>query len=243
MSAAKSPLVRRNTDGSETAVIEQQLGFDATLAWGSMEMLEVGLVIPFGHLRGEALRELRDDGFALGDVRFSTKVHLSGSVDERYALGADLTISAPTGRTRTFYGASDFTFHPRFLVDTYVDEARFHVSAGFMLRPQTEVLKNIELGHEMTYGAGFSIQLDWFAFELLGEIYGAMPLTHVLDDTVAYPIEGLLGVQYVNKQGVYAMAGSAFGLHDGRGVPVGAYCFRLDIEPTYLGQLRPHRSL
>ncbi|MEE2786856.1 MAG: OmpA family protein [Myxococcota bacterium] len=219
ISAAKSPLTQQSSDGRETAVIEQQLGFDAMLAWGTMDMLEVGLAVPFGYVSGDTLASIGEDGLGLGDIRFSTKVHLNGDIEDKYALGADLTMSAPTGRTRTFYGSNGFTFHPRFLVDTYLDEAKFHVSTGFMFRPETEVFENIELSHEMTYGAGFSIQLDWLAFELIGEVFGALPLTHVRDDEVAYPLEGLLGLQYVGRQGLHAMVGSAFGLHDGRGVP------------------------
>ena len=124
---------------------------------------------------------------ALGDLRFSTKFRIHGAQEtDHHGLAMDFTMSAPTGNEKRLYGAQGFTFQPRLLIDGYLDEAKFNVGLGFVFRPETEQIENVELSHEFIYSAGVTMKLDWASTALVGEVFGAVPMTGVVDEDTAY---------------------------------------------------------
>jgi outer membrane protein OmpA-like peptidoglycan-associated protein len=213
------PVVSREPNSTVNHVyIDRQTGMDIGLAWGVTERLELGLNMPFGHVRGPGLASEAGEGMALGDLKATAKWRLMTNRIHGAGISASLGFVMPTGNPHRFYGSNGFGIEPNLILGTRAAEALLLVRAGLRFRTEKNNFENVDLGNEFVYSAAAIVDLDWSALAIVSELFGSMPLSQVSDAQSAFPLEGLLGLRF-KARGSQVTFGSGFGLNPDRGVP------------------------
>ena len=222
------PLVVRTADGRlGRAVIEDQWGLDLLFAYGLADGVQLGLKIPLGHVSGAGLDDpmggdtvQREAGFGIGDIRFTPKYTFLGDDEgDTIGLSMGLEVRAPTGMPSRFMGATGFSFAPTVAAEARLDDVVLTANLGYRYRLENDVLGNVEYGDVVAYGVSMLIGLDYYALELIGEVFGNRPVEPITDRTVSRPMEGLLGLRYRSPfGGIFTLAGG-IGVQPDPGVP------------------------
>ena len=206
-----NPLVLRNGNKIEKTVVEHLATADVMLTTGIFDRFDLTLDLPVNYVTGDLLKSTGKDGVALGDIRLVPKLRLAGlEKGEGFGVALAIPVSFPTGQKAKFIGADEFTVNPKLILEARAGGFSFAANGGVRVRPDTKKVKNsnLELGTEVTYGAGIGIELGSDDAVLLTEVFGATPLADVSSAANVNPLEGLLGFRFFTDVGaVFTVAG------------------------------------
>ena len=190
------------TTGAEPSVIADQWGMDLIAAYGVSDGVQVGLKIPLGHVSGPGLdgpmggdTVEREAGFGISDIRLTPKYTLLGT--ERVT---PLAYPPPSSYAHPLECPLASWAHraspsPSVAAEAQVDGVVLTANVGYRYRLENDVLGNVENGDVVTYGLSMLVGLDYYALEMLGEIFNR-PVEPISDRSVSKPMEGLLGLRY-----------------------------------------------
>ncbi len=221
---AHDPLIlRRLGRDEEVSLIEHHLQLDLIAALGILDILEIGLSIPLTlyQTQGDAsdtLRPAKVDAFTTGDIRLYPKVSILHD-DDGFGLAFLALISLPTGSPENLQGNESVTIEPRLVAQYYItEEFRAALSLGFLWRPESQNHFNIDVGNELTFGAGLEYEVVKDTASILVEGYGKLSLE---SDTQAEerPVEVSLAGRWWPADAHALTLGVARGLTDGYGSP------------------------
>ncbi|MCB9508257.1 MAG: transporter, partial [Myxococcales bacterium] len=248
---ANDPLIVRRSDTQTLRfgdVVSEQLALDILGAVGIARFLEIGFDIPLilvqtgDRVDGVDGATGAQGGFGVGTVRVVPAITFfdrsrDGGAGPALGIVADLLL--PTGSEEDWQGEG-FRANPQLAFDYALSSGlRLSLNAGAMFRPQSDLLSNLNVGNQFTWGVAVDapVALD-DALRVIGEVHGAAGLT--ADDLAVeeLPTELLLGVRYVSEAGAAVEAGGGTGLIGGAGSPD----FRLFVGVGYAGGADPDRD-
>ncbi len=210
-----NPLVLRDENDEIVAkIIENLTTIDVMATFGILERLELGVAVPLNFVGGEGVEAAGNDGFGLGDVRIIPKYRLLGGGPFTNGVGVALSVpvSAPTGDKDKGIGADVVVVNPKLIVDGRFGPFSAAANLGFRWRNEDKEVGTLEIGNEITYGAGVGVELGSPMLVALGEVYGAAPAESIQDESESSPLEALLGLR------VFTDIGAVITIGGGRGV-------------------------
>jgi len=223
---AHDPLVLRRIDsGEQVSLVEHHLQLDLIAALGILDVFEVGLSIPltlyqtqgaFNEDVGVTPRDL--EAFTTGDIRLYPKFSI---VSDPQGLGLALLalISLPTGSPDNLQGNESVTIEPRVIGELAItDTFRMGLSVGFLWRPTAQNHFNIDVGNELTFGAGLEYEVSEDTFAVIVEGYGKVSLESNTQGEER-PIEVSIAGRWWPSPSHALTLGVARGLTDGYGSP------------------------
>jgi len=228
---ADDPLVVREADSGDRigAIVSSQLALDILGAVGIGRYFEIGVDVPLLLLqRGEEVAEVRgadgdQGGFGLGSIRVIPTVSFfdhgrDGDGGPALALVADVLL--PTGDDQQWQGEA-IRVNPQLAFDyAFRQGTRLALNAGAMIRSDEDVLDNLDLRPELTWGLGavVPVALD-DALHVVGEVRGAAALGADELRGEELPTELRVGMRYLADSGLVAELGGGTGLVNGAGTP------------------------
>jgi len=223
---AHDPLVLRRIDsGEQVSLVEHHLQLNLIAALGILDVFEIGLSIPLTLYQtqgaenpdvGVPPRDL--EAFTTGDIRLYPKLSILDD-PQGFGLAFLALISLPTGSPDNLQGNESVTIEPRLTGEYAItDTFRAGLSVGFLWRPTAQNLFNIDLGNELTFGAGLEYEVARDAFSLILEGYGKFSLESNTQGEER-PIEVSLAGRFWPAAGHALTLGIARGLTDGYGSP------------------------
>ncbi len=233
----KNPLVVRDvgTGKVRQEIISGLTTVDLQVAFGLYDRLELGLNAPLIVTSGQGVREIDEDGFGLGDIRFLPKVRLLGAADTTgIGLAVALPVSLPTASAKKGMGAGALSVGPKIIADVRLSQVlRVSLNGGYEFRTSNEDVGStsvtsmtgvvqttgVEVGSEFTYGAALGIKPGNDELELLAEVFGAAPAEDVEGGEEAKPLEAELGARWYSPWGVVLTGGGGFGIETSLGTP------------------------
>ncbi len=221
---AHDPLILRRVDTTEQiSLIEHHLQLDLIAAIGLFDVLEFGLDLPLTvyQTSGPATDTLKPqaiNAFTAGDLRLY--VPKWSIYDDPEGFGAALlaVVTLPTGSPDNLQGNKTVTFEPRAVLGYhFVENFRLSLSAGLIIR-EKQKLYNIDLGNELTFGAGLEYRFEEPKLAIIAEAYGKFSIE---SDTQAEerPVEVALAARWWAADQHALTLGVARGLTDGYGSP------------------------
>jgi outer membrane protein OmpA-like peptidoglycan-associated protein len=227
---ANDPLVLVDADDERVAsVVGDQLVANALFAIGVLDILEIGLDMPFVlYQDGDTLP--RDSGLVgsdspvgLGDLHAMVKLSLWNRDTARspggtaFALVVDAQL--PTGSEQDFRGEG-LRIEPRAVLDyAFPRSLRLSAQVGYLVRPETTLL-GAEVDDTLTLGLGADLPLDEAQrWHVLGEGSAKVSVLASSLDTAEAPVETMIGARYYDDSGVMVQAGAGFGINAGFGTP------------------------
>ena len=223
LSYAAKPLVLYDSETDEeiAAIVDQLATADIMATFGLFDRLGIGVRIPvnmvYGTLDGRA-----DEGFALGDIALVPKVRLFGLeklTDDGVGLALAVPLILPTGDQDRFVGSGQFVVNPKLILEGQIQRVRLAANVGARVRPDKRVVRTLDIGHELTYGAGVNFDVSDNYVHLLAEVFGAAPLTDIQQDSQSSPLELLAGARIFLPPGPVFTVGAGFGLIPDYGSP------------------------
>jgi outer membrane protein OmpA-like peptidoglycan-associated protein len=206
-----NPLVTRKGGEVDDTVVANLTTADIMLTTGFLDHFELTLDLPVSHATGDLLKQGGNDGFGLGDVRLVPKIRLFGlEKDHGFGIAIAVPLNFPTGDADKFIGADQFTLNPKLILEARASGLSFAANGGVKVRPDKQAVAGttLELGTEVTYGAGIGIDLGSDDALLLAELFGATPVADVSNDAKANPLEALAGFRFFTDPGaVFTIAG------------------------------------
>lgn len=214
------PLVERDAQGDVVdPYVGGLLGIEVLGAYGLLvDGLEVGVALPMALVSGAGIEADGNDGFALGDARLVPRYRMWRDEALGVAVAVALPVSFPTGSDDKLVGGEGFGVHPKVIGEWRGFGLRAAVNAGFRYRSGEARFGNIELGNEVAYGGAVRSKLwapEWAA---VVELFGAVAVGDVVDDTVTDPIELLAALRWDTGAGLATLGGGA-GLVPDAGAP------------------------
>jgi outer membrane protein OmpA-like peptidoglycan-associated protein len=216
---ASQPLVERDAnDEVVSKLVEHMVTTNFMVTVGIFDHFEIGVDVPLHYVDGDAV----EAGFALGDIRLMPKARLYGLQDGEDGFGVALAVpmNLPTGDNEKFVGGDQFTLNPKLVLEAKVAIFRLAVNGGVRVRPETKAIDSLELGNEVTYGAGIGLTAVPSTLEFLAEVWGAAPLEDINDDSRSAPLEALLGLRVFTPPGIVLNAAGGLGIIPDYGSPV-----------------------
>ncbi|MBU0550970.1 OmpA family protein [Myxococcota bacterium] len=225
LSYANQPLVVRDENDKVIKNYVEHLGSaDLMLVLGLADRLELGLGLPFVYVSGDVVNEAGNDGVALGDIRFLPKLRLFGLEPGSEGPGVGIAIAAPvtipTGDKDKYISSDQLTVNPKLILEARGVGFSFMANGGVRFRPEKKKVENLELDHEITYGAGVKVLLGTKMVEGMAEVFGAAPITDIRGDSRSSPLEGLLGFRFFTTPGPVFTIGGGTGIIADYGSPV-----------------------
>ncbi len=218
---ASEPLVLRD---EEDKVIESIVGdlmtADVMAAFGIGDRFEIGVALPVNWVAGDQLSANNEEGFALGDLRLVPKLRLLGANEgETFGLSVSLPVTLPTGNPDRFVGANQVELAPKVILESRRGIVHLAANLGFRWRPEEQHVGTIDLGNEITYGAGAGIEIGTPDLLALGELYGAGPVSNISDVSRSAPLESVFGMRYFTKADIVVTGGLGLGIISDYGTP------------------------
>lgn len=210
-------LVRENSAGVVTPIVDQQLALHAVVGIGFTDFLQLDLGLPVYLVNeGTKLSGQTFDSFGVGDLSARPKANFISSKDGGFGLGMLVDFSIPTGDSESFVGGG-FAATPKLLVDYKIGDFLMAANVGASIR-ESVVLDNLSQGSAFEYGVGGQYSLLNGLFLIDGELFGRSSFDDFFgsDDS---PLEGLLGGRIVTSSGFQIFAGAGGGLVSGAGAP------------------------
>ncbi len=180
---AYEPLIlTRLSTGEEVKLLEHQLQADLLAALGLFDFAELGVAMPLTLWQsagdnGDTLGVRDLDGFVAGDLRLYPKFRLIDNEGQGFGLAALALVTLPTGSQANYQGNASVTAEPRVVGEyAFNERGRIAGSVGVLLREDQELF-NIQVGHELTWGASFAYRFAEVPAALIGEVYGKRGLS------------------------------------------------------------------
>jgi len=224
LSYAHQPLVIR--DGNDKVLktyVEQLATANLLLTVGLWERLELGVDLPLSYVSGDIINTRGDDGVGVGDLRVLPKLRLFGLKPGSKGPGVGIALTAPlslpTGDKNKYVGADQVIINPKLVLEARGAGFSFVANGGVRFRPEKKEVENLELDHEVTYGAGAKVELGTPMMEAIAEVYGAAAITDIKGDSRSSPLEGLLGLRIFTYPGPVISLGGGTGIIADYGSP------------------------
>lgn len=220
------PLVTTGSDadGNDLSrdLLRFQLGADLLGAIGFGKSFQLGLAIPVTLLQAAGELDplpltLPTTATNLGDIRVVPKLRLFGEGTGGLALA--VPISLPTGKAEDYHGMNGLSVEARVIYQANLSESLgVYGNLAYAYRPETELL-TLVTGSELRYGAGLRVGLLPDSFDLLGEVFGGLPLGGDSFSFNRMPLEALLSARLKLAGGHALTLGGGGGLIQGFGTP------------------------
>lgn len=184
-------------------VISDQLTLDLMGSFALVDWVDIALEIPLHIMnKGDAAGFTNYgpiDGFAIGDIRLSTKVKILAreKEDEGFGLAADLNLGLPTGDKEAFV-SDGFTILPTLLADFKASGLTVMANLGYRIRLESDVnlyLDEIPVGSELDWRLGVGYDALPEELQVIGELHGSASDF----EAATTNIEGVLGMKYALK--------------------------------------------
>jgi outer membrane protein OmpA-like peptidoglycan-associated protein len=232
---ADDPLVlelERGLEETETArLVETQLQAHARFAYGVYERVMIGVGFEFAMVQtGEGWADRAtgtviapDDGSGIGDAQIGARYLAIGGDEQMVALAFDGKLILPLARgansDQNLSGERGVAGGPEAILEVRPGPARITANVGALVR-QDARLFNTNLGDEVTFGLGASVQLpgEMRRFEAIAEAYGSTATADFLGGSVT-PIEGLIGGRWSPSDRWRVSLAGGTGLSRGIGSP------------------------
>ncbi len=163
--------------------------------------LQVGVALPFSIIDGAA------SGQGVGDLALHLKTRLARI--GRVGVGAIASVYVPTSATRDpFLGEAATTPQLMGVADAALGRVRFAINAGIRIRRETTFM-DMTMASTLPMGVGFAYALAPERVELLGEVFGSVPL----GASRGYQsLEALAGIKVYLAKNSYMTIGAGRGL-------------------------------
>lgn len=226
---ANDPLVYEVAAGSsssEVRVVNHQLVGHAMFTIGLIDRLQLHVGLPVNFLqRGDSTSGIPGqvasaDGAGLGDAWIGARARLVGDAESRFGLGAQVTMTLPTGRAANgsehYSGEHTVTVSPSVMAHVNIGILRVALNVGARVRNNQQFL-GVNRADELTYGAAAIFRLAEDRVQVSGELFGSMSFRDL--DNHNAPFEGLVGAKYFHDSGAYFGGSLGMGLVRGLGSP------------------------
>jgi outer membrane protein OmpA-like peptidoglycan-associated protein len=182
----------------DEALVEHQLAAHFAFALGLLDRLVIFAGLPATLLMtgDDAAGRFAPEGGNVGDLYLGLRGRLRGDPDDVFAIGAQLTMTAPTANAAAdpavYSGDRTFSGHVELMAELRLRRVRLTFDLGARFRDPVELPNDVTIGHELTYGAGLTVNIvDRWLLGLL-EIYGSSSFRNFAAPA-ASPLEALLG--------------------------------------------------
>ena len=230
---AYNPLVWEVPQGSRDdqlgAPVAHQLVGTLGLALGLWSRLVVYMGLPLTLMMASDTPDSFDtdwssfagEGASVGDFYLGARVRIAGDNESIFGFGFQATMTAPTAsasdENQHFHGDPNFSGHFEFLLELRPRRVRITANLGARIREGAN-FTTFETSHEITYGAGLTIiAADWM--QIIGEVYGAAPMSDYITNRESRPIEGILGFKFYPGMGFSLGMAAGAGFNRGAGSP------------------------
>jgi len=219
---ANKPLVLvSDADGTEQALIKDQVSGDVLAALGLFDIAEVGLALPVYLLNGVEGGTISPDaasGATLGDLRMRAKLTLLNPQKSAIGLAPYVQVGFPTGDTKAFTSSGGFYGRPGLLMDMRIE--RFLMSLNLSANLQGErKFANLNVGSQLLFGLGAEYEIVPSAFLVSAEVFGSSAFDEFLSNNDELPLEGLVGIKYRTPIGINLELAGGGGIVAGFGSP------------------------
>lgn len=228
---AIDPLVLVPIGGQQKSisVLLGRLQMDAAATLGLFDWAEVGVTAPVVLFQAsDNLEAIGTEGsvraFAMGDVRFTTKIALPylrrKAGQSGFGAAFTFSVSAPTGSVDAFASEGQATAAPGFVFDyRFGNGALITANLGAWLRPEKE-FAGADLGSMAQGGLGVEVPIirRW-GITALGMGYGSLGLIRSQETGRQAPAELLAGLRWYSDYGVTVTTGGGGGCGCGLGSP------------------------
>jgi outer membrane protein OmpA-like peptidoglycan-associated protein len=165
--------------------------------------LQLGVALPFTIMDGAQ----QMSGQGVGDLALHLKTRLARA--GRFGVSAIASVYVPTGSTRDPYlGEAATTPQLMGVADATFGRVRVAVNAGIRIRRETTFM-DMTMGSAVPVGVGFAYALSPERVELLGEVFGSIP---VGAQRGYQSLEALAGIKVYLARNSYMTLGAGRGL-------------------------------
>jgi outer membrane protein OmpA-like peptidoglycan-associated protein len=235
LSYANSPLTIRDANDEVAQTLVEHLATANIMATiGFYDLLELSLDMPVGYITGDGPNTnaglstqgvaFSDAGVSPGDLRIIPKIRLFGLSKKTKGKGFGAAISVPvelpTGDQERYFGNGQVVANPKLILEGRAALFSFAANGGVRIRPDKQAVESLDLGTEITYGAGVGIGLGTEKVLLLAEVFGAAPLQDIRDDSRSSPLEAIGGLRIFTKPGATITLGAGAGIIPDYGAPI-----------------------
>jgi OmpA-OmpF porin, OOP family len=195
--------------------------------------------MPFALLtRGEAatsgdLSFQEPSGQALGDLRFGARVRLFGEYHEGFQLGVGGYLWVPTGGETAYVSNENVRGQPQLLLGGRADRFIWTAMAGPTFKGSSATIANVNLGHQMNWGAGVGVLLaEKRTLQLHVETSGGVDIEQSDPQTTNAELIGGLKWRLPKAEYLEMGIGAGPGLTTGIGTPMFRGVFQLAYTPV-----------
>ncbi|MBI5501538.1 MAG: OmpA family protein [Deltaproteobacteria bacterium] len=219
---AHEPLVLRRDGEIVERIIEHRLGAHLLGSVGFLDILEVGVGLPFVLVQtGETSLSLGDlSAAAVGDLQLDLKAAWPERFGGMFGVAVGATVRFGTGDAESFSGEGAAGFDPRLILDLQTDWFGLALDFGYRLRENASIA-SFPVADELTYALGVVVPVadlagwDIGGLDAIGEVWGATPAADPFVSRNRSPLEALGGVRWRHPGGLIVSAGAGGGLTRG----------------------------
>ncbi len=225
---SKGSLGLYDADGALVGqIVDDRLSLDVTAAWGVLERLELGLVVPVvlsqsaqlggeGFLARPASESLA--GAGLSDPALQVRFRWLRAEADGLALALSAAATAPVSGGQDFLGEPHATFVPKLGLGLPVGrDGRMGLELGFRAREDREDFYGLPVSDELLFGLGARLAVaSWLGVR--GEVAGATRVAAIAE-TNTTPLEALAAAVLSPGGGLELTLGGGAGLTAGVGAP------------------------
>ncbi|NMC72716.1 MAG: OmpA family protein, partial [Myxococcales bacterium] len=223
---AHAPLVAGRDGVVEERIVAHRLNAHLLGSVGFLDILEVGLGLPFVLVQTGATSLALDDlsVAAVGDLRLDLKAAWPARFGDVLGLALGATARFGTGDAAAFASGGTAGFDPRLILDVQTDWFGLALDLGYRVR-QNAAIAGLPVEDELTYALGVVVPLadlagwDVGALDVAGEVWGATPAADLFGEVERSPLEASAGVRWRFPCGWIASAGAGAGLTRGYTAP------------------------
>ncbi len=211
------------TDTEVSSIVEHQLSAHLHGSIGLFGRLEIFAGLQFNILQSgdDYPGYLSADGTGMGDLWLGARVRLYGERDDTVAVALQAAGTIPLAslaQDASLSGETGWHFWPRLLVEARPGPVKLRFDVGANLREESVPLRNLIVGHELTFGVGLEVAIYQRALRLLGEIHGRTSFSEFFSREET-PVEWVLGLKYHTPTGFNVGVGGGAGLVRGFSAP------------------------
>ena len=240
-SYALKPLVAFNADGSERAVVVQDLlvvhpGASLVL-WDRLRLgfdLPVALIDHGTSTVAAGIRYAAPGGASIGDVRISPDVRLTGATDGPITVVVGVPLYLPSGSQSAFTGDGTVRAAPRLMAAGEVGWFAYSARAGVLVRPLDQSFGSTPLGTEITFAAAAGFHRG--SLRVGPEVFGSTVASSAFDRRTT-PLEAIVGAHVEVARDWRIGAGIGPGVTHGLGTPELRALLSVEWAPAYAAPL------
>jgi len=218
LNVADDQVVTRDANGDLISrPVDTGFTTDLVGSIGLWNRLELGLHLPL-HLiyEGDQFNGLAASS-GVGDLRFVPKVAIirAGDLNDHILISFGLPVSFPTGNDAALRGAGGFSVEPELLFALHLDSFAVGFGAGYIWRSQDQPM--LPWGDEIALDPWVAVRAT-DALTFRGELY-AHKIVNADVDNATFPVDALVGLDYMITPHWDLYAGAQLGVTDGVGDP------------------------